>query len=303
MIYFSTFIPGLGEVVVSQLTKQLLNFKQEFLSDGLIVYFSDSNHDTVMQLKFLNNSFIKLNEDLHLPGKFGKTFRVVFSKESELSRVNKERLSKIENKIARVNELDVDRANPDVEVWFLERSEGVKLVGLRITKHPDYKTVLAKGQLRPELADFLCLIANPQPEDTILDPFAGSGAISRECKSFPHKEIISGDIAPKNETILKIDATKMSSIADQAIDKIITDPPWGVSVGLNLDLPSFYTEVLGEFYRVLKQDGTVVTLIGKKELFEAVLEKYSGEFNLQNKYDILVSGKKAAIYKLEKCQN
>lgn len=300
MTYFSTFIPGLGDVVVSQLKKQLLNFKQEFLSDGLVIYSSDSDIAKIKQLRFLNNSFLKLNEDLRFPYKLGETFRVVFSKENELAKINRERLSRIEDKVARINSLEINRANPDFEVWFLERSEGVKLIGLRLTKHPDYKTILAKGQLRPELANLLCLIADVGSEDVVLDPFAGSGAISDECRNFLHKEIIAGDISLRNERIVKIDATKMSSVLDKTIDKIVTDPPWGVSVGVNLDLPSFYSQMLGEFYRVLKPDGVAVVLIGDKELFEAVLEKYFNKFNLENKYDILVSGKKAAIYKLRK---
>jgi len=107
----------------------------------------------------------------------GQSFRVVFSKENELISVNKERLARIENKIARLNDLTIDRANPDFEFWFLERSEGTKLTGARITKHPDYKTVLDKGQLRPELAELLCIVSDPQKNDVVLDPFAGSGAI------------------------------------------------------------------------------------------------------------------------------
>ena len=141
----------------------------------MIVYSSDSDIEKIKSLKFLNNSFIKLDPQDKIPVKLGQTFRVVFSKENELVKVNNERLTKIENKIAKLNNLKIDRANPDFEFWFFKRSEGHKFTGVRITKHPDYKTILAKGQLRPKLADILCLLSNPQKFDVVLDPFVGSG--------------------------------------------------------------------------------------------------------------------------------
>ena len=57
--------------------------------------------------------------------------------------------------------------------------------------------------------------------------------------------------------------------------------------------------MLLEFNRVLKLDGVIILLIGAKEIFENVLrDKFSNTFRLKRKYDILVSGKKAAIYQL-----
>lgn len=176
MTYFSTFIAGFGEVVLEQLQRQLVNFKQGLLLDGLVIYSTDSDIEKIKGLRFLNNSFLQTSPEDKINLNLGKSFRVVFSKENELVSINKERLIKIENKIARLNNLVVDRANPNFEFWFLERSEGNKLTGVRITKHPDYKTVLTKGQLRPELADLLCLISEPDKNDIVLDPFAGSGA-------------------------------------------------------------------------------------------------------------------------------
>lgn len=298
MIYFSTFITGLGEIVSEELQKQLVNFKQELLLDGLIVYSTDSGFEKIKNLIFLNNSFLQTSPEDKINLNLGKSFRVVFSKENELVSINKERLTKIENKIAKLNNLVVDRANPDFEFWFLERSEGNKFTGVRITKHPDYKTVLSKGQLRPELADLLCLISEPDGNDVVLDPLAGSGAISMARKNYPHKEIISGDIDPQNQNIKKLDALNLKDFKNGSINKIITDPPWGVSIGLDLNLNDFYTKMLEEFFRVLEPNGLLVILIGKKELFDEVLSKFQC-FTLVKRYNILVSGKKAAIYKIK----
>jgi len=83
-----------------------------------------------------------------------------------------------------------------------------------------------------------------------------------------------------------------------SIDKIITDPPWGISVGTDLNLLDFYSKMLTEFRRVVKTNGRLIILMGNKEIFEKVLKSYFSDFKLEEKYDILVSGKKASVYKL-----
>ena len=58
-----------------------------------------------------------------------------------------------------------------------------------------------------------------------------------------------------------------------------------------------YTKMLKEFKRVLTRDGRIVVLTGAKEEFEMALDQESA-FELVEKFNMLVSGKKAAIYKL-----
>jgi len=57
--------------------------------------------------------------------------------------------------------------------------------------------------------------------------------------------------------------------------------------------------MLVEFIRILKDNAVMVILIAKKELFEELINNFSN-LSLISKYDILVSGKKAAIYKIRK---
>jgi len=60
--------------------------------------------------------------------------------------------------------------------------------------------------------------------------------------------------------------------------------------------------MLKEFIRILREDGILTIVMGQKELFEGILKPLS-ELVLVEKYDILVSGKKAAIYKLKYKKN
>lgn len=299
--YFSTFIPGLGEVVQQQLEQDLKDFRTTSPLDGLIVYESSSSPNEVKNLRYLNNSFLKLESfSMHVPLNFqpAKTFRVIISRENEFVHIPNSKLEKFEATVKSAYHLQVDRTSPDIEFWKPTRKEGQELFGIRITKHPDRKKVLAKGQLRPELANLLCIISEPQASDTVLDPFAGSGAISAERALLPHKKILTGDISGNGREISKMDATSLTGIEPEGIDKIITDPPWGISVGQDLDLENFYQKMLSEFYRVLKPRGIAVILIGKKELFENLLKKYESKFKSETKYDILVSGKKAGVFKI-----
>jgi len=86
-------------------------------------------------------------------------------------------------------------------------------------------------------------------------------------------------------------------LTDNSINKIITDPPWGL-FDKNIDLEHFYNKVLNELNRILIPKGLIVMLTAQKKIFENLINQ-SKSFKLLEKYNILVSGKKASIYKLQ----
>ena len=53
-------------------------------------------------------------------------------------------------------------------------------------------------------------------------------------------------------------------------------------------------------YRILKLNGLIVLLTANKEEMSNVLNNFKGKLELVDKFDILVSGKKASIYKIKK---
>lgn len=331
--YFSTFASGVGEVVKTALKSQVPDVQISLLLDGLVVYDTNLESNKIKEIRFFNNSFVLLSfiqaslkalmqqtsADPDIAAKIKKhiltkncSFRVVTSQENQLVSVDKDLLKNLEELFGRTAKLKVNRANPDYEIWFLARSEGYGLAGLRITKTPNYEKTLQKGELRPELANLMCLMAEPKTSDIVLDPFAGYGAIPLECaKSFSVGKVIAGE---KDQSVFQIlqerikktglkvlagrwDALSLNSLASGSVDKIVTDPPWGFYGDTNIDLEKFYKNMLEEFIRVLKPGGLMVVLMGQKELFEKILEKFP-ELKLVEKYNILVSGKKAAVYKI-----
>ena len=56
--------------------------------------------------------------------------------------------------------------------------------------------------------------------------------------------------------------------------------------------------MLNEFKRILVKNGVSIILMGNNDIFENILN--NNDFTVEKTYNILVSGKKARIYKLVK---
>lgn len=336
--YFSTFITGTQEVIEATLKKRKGRFKIKLLLDGLVVYESDFPEREIRNFRFFNNTFLllrffeslepsqkslekmittvthdnKVHKELinNLPPK-RKFFKVVTSLENQLTSVNHDLLKKFESKILHDTDLRLSIKNPNLEFWFLLRREGNGFFGIRLTYLYGTERQRAKGELRPEIAYIMCVLSEPNPKDVALDPFAGHGAIPLERSiSFPFKNIIAVErdkslfdqlklkIKRKGVNVIHGDALNLNQIKDNSLDKIITDPPWGIFKEVGISLVDFYSDMLKEFSRVLKNNGIAVVLIGRPEIFEESLQKLSQKWEVLTKYPILVSGQKATIYKL-----
>lgn len=333
--YYSTFVTGTQEIIPAVLKQKLKDVRIDTVLDGLIVYRTAESVEKIKNLRFFNNTFALLfqtkgktsveklvktvlgNKDV-LSGipkvifKNKRTFRVIASDENETVSINRNLLIKAEDTISRKLKLKTNRSLPDLEFWFLKRSEGYGFIGIRITKTPNYEKTLHKGELRPELAHLMCIMGDLKQSDVVLDPFAGYGSIPIECaKSFKVKNIIASE---KDKEIFKLlekevkksglkivlgrwNALKLTSLTNSSIDKILTDPPWGLFEENGVDIEDFYQKMLNEFSRTLKPGGLLILLTAQKETLEKAMNQ-NKVFNLQAKYDVLVSGKKAAIYKI-----
>lgn len=338
--YLSTFISGLQNPVSNLLKENIKDVRINSVLDGLIIYETNESHNKIKQLRFFNNTFILIKtftnlgknsldnmlKDIskmknltkiisRLLSKDNKSFRIMVSKENQFVSANKNILKKIEKKIlSSKRKLKFNLHKPDTEFWFLQRRENIGFFMLRLTKNITNKK-LHKGELRPELAHILCYLSEPDKEDIFLDPFSGYGSIPIErAKSFPANIIFATDKKEEykkyfNEKIklrkLKIkiilktlNALNMGFFKNNFITKIVTDPPWGIYEGV--DINKFYDSMINEFLRVVKNKGIIVVLTSKKQEFEKIICNHKKDIKLLKKYDILVSGKKAGIYKLKR---
>lgn len=246
------------------------------------------------------------------------SFRIVVSEENQSIAINPRLRARVEEAIAASTHLSVNRTKPKTEFWFLQRSEGMGFFLQRLTSHTAYEQVLEKGQLKPEICYMLCTLSEPQASDIFLDPFCGFGSIPFErAASFPYNMIYAIDQDPDKKIFIRGQLKKMKTKApfivktqdalhldgfeDGFIDKIVTDPPWGLyEKGSVANLEDFYTRMLHEFVRILKPGGLIVVLTAGKFEFEQAQKTVQERLSTLAKYDVLISGKKASIYKLKK---
>ncbi len=293
-------------------------FSNTFL---LLKRFNNLKNDSIelMMEEALNMKDLegKVSTVLSLRGT--QTFRVIASKENHLVSVDKGILKAMEEKIARIHGLVVHRAKPSIEFWFLYRSEQVGFFLLRLTKHASHDKTLQKGELRPELCHILCWLSQPDPGDVFLDPFCGYGAIPFERALIAHFNMIF--LSDKNKEqvryckiaakklsekvksrlfIKRMDVLNLESFEPGFVDKVVTDPPWGFYDDVGMQLPDFYHRFLEELIRIIKVGGLIILLTAQKEIMENAIHAREMDVKLVEKYDILVSGKKASIYKLKR---
>ncbi|MCL2472297.1 MAG: methyltransferase [Treponema sp.] len=245
-----------------------------------------------------------------------KTFRVVCSVENKPASVHELTRAGIENFITGNSSLKLNRTKPDTEFWFLYRREGISIFMKRLTRSVEKK--LHDGELSPQLAWLLCRIASLRPEETVMDPFCGYGAIPEAAlKHFPIKKFIAADI---NRQCIEITRAKralknprceihLTDIFSQAkpfsqdiyggVDAIVTDPPWGIYQETGVPIEEFYIKTLALFYAILSKDGRVVVLTGAAHALGTALEA-TGLFNANRIIPVLVSGRKASVFFMEK---
>lgn len=337
--YYSSFISGIQDIIKNNLSDCVIQeimdggvlYKTNKTPEeiGKIRFFNN----TFMVIQVFKNidgetpiekmiDLINLNKNENFlnyikTNKKAKTFHIFSSVKNQLISVNKKILGNFENKLEKLTRLKAEfrKKVADFEFWFLYRSENIGFFMLRITKN---KKKLEKGELHLELTNILSLLSELKENDVVLDPFCGSGAIPLERSRIGnYKGIFACDI---DENLVKKLKEKIKSIGNKKLNKsffvkkvdflnnnfdddyfttIITDPPWGLFEKIdNLEL--FYTKMFEEMYRILVKKGIIVILSANKDLIIKILSNTKTKLQLVENYDILVSGKKAGIYKIRK---
>lgn len=332
--YFGQCVAGLEPVAAEILRRRLPDLEGLELSGGAVA-FSTTVPYSDLNLFCFNNLFRVLYAAEEAPDKSGlerflrrlpqapadwqasrahpkkfRTFRLMVSCKNQLVSVPKNVKAAVEQKIQSESGLIPDRSLPDSEFWAMVRADGKAYFLQRLSRHRAYDKVLAPGELHPELAYMLCFLSDPHPDDVAADPFCGHGALPlQRCKRFPYAKVYAFD---SNETMVKLTREKLpkkdsivverrdalalaEALPPASLDAIITDPPWGLYQEMDGDLTEFYRLALVQMEAVLKPSGRLVLLTAAKREFEAALEATVG-LALTARYDVLVSGKKAAVF-------
>jgi len=294
-----------------------------FFNNSFLVLKTFSSLGAERGEEVLNEMLTAMLRDGDLAGRIPRhlkgTFRLVTSWSNVLTAVDRDLLERVEARIAASGRLRSHRGRPDHELWLSYRSEGHGFLLLRLTRHTAYEKVLDKGELRPELAWMLCWLSEPREGELMLDPFCGSGAIPlMRATQFPRGLVLASDLdaalveklkarvkegdLKRRVVVRQGDARQLSRYENGSIHKIVTDPPWGSFQELAGGPETFYREILTELARVLAPEGLLMILLARADFLPPLLETLPA-LELVESWPILMSGKKAEIFKLRKGKN
>lgn len=324
--FISSFITGFDAVVERILPKVVPGCKIIKMYDGLVHYQYTGDVKRLYKVEFLNNTFNVL-KNFRKGMSFGQmiaavgnrkhhymiyqgTYRVRFTQGNQFAKVDKQLSIKAENIVKMNSQLKLDRVNPETEMWYILRNDGVGFYGQLLHKRENTEKNLHKGELRPEFAYLMCSCAEMEKEDVVCDPFCGYGAIPRQLlKHWKCSKVLISDIEKEKVEALKktalgrnqrasivcADAMNLKHIGDYSVDIIVTDPPWGYYEEIE-DIHAFYMNMFAEFRRILSYTGYMVILSARKE----ELERAAGDSGavIEEAIHTLVNGKKAAVYVL-----
>ncbi|HSE61094.1 MAG TPA: hypothetical protein VLA88_02250 [Candidatus Saccharimonadales bacterium] len=310
MKYFASFVSGAHSIVGDRLAKfPNAELAVEELQDGLVVFESTLKQEQLSELRFFNNVYQLLATDtavseLPIPDLPKDSTVIVRVREGSQPTTPPDELT--ERVLA--SHLTPSAHNPDNELLLWRRKDGRMLWGLALPKAGFKMRRLEQGELRPELAHILGLVAGLDSKDIVLDPFAGYGAIVREClQGFHCTEVIAMEhnehLIPHLKSIPRLialhgDAGSLPHINTRGVDRVITDPPWGEFSHMSSDeLWRLYHGAFMQIHRVLRTKGVVVMLTAAPFLPDVAAET---SFDIVKQYPILVNGRKATIYKLRK---
>ncbi len=304
MMYFATFISGCSDIIATRLQRfPNAQLQVRDIQDGLVVFDSEMSVGQLSDLRFFNTVYSQLKHGEIPEWPRGSRVQIRAYRGTQSTSIPADLQQKV---IDAGYQLVAHK--PQYELLWWQHGDGQELWGQALPR-PGYKTRrLEPGELRSELAHILGLVASLDSRDIVLDPFAGYGAIPREClQGFHCQQVMAIEqnqhLIPHLKSIphliaMQGDARKMEHLETRCVDRVITDPPWGDydKVG-DHELKDLYHRALSEIHRVLRAKGCAVIVTAATWLGDMAADQ---SFVVEKQYDIVVAGKKVHIFKLRK---
>lgn len=320
--YFATFTSGCQQIITNRLSRfPAFELKVLEMYDGLVIFESGLSVNQLSELRFFNNvfglianlgKFESIDEaakkllDADYSGVPKGDFKVGARIMSQTVALRD--LAQVQKSITDHTGAVANSHHPALEYQLLMRDDGRTYWGWRLPSAGYKNRTLEAGELRPQIAHIMGLLAGIDQRQVVLDPFAGYGAIVREClQGFHCQKVIAVEsnihLIPHLKSIPHLiaehgDAARLDRIEARSIDRVITDPPWGKFGEYNdADLEHLYYGAIRQMHRVLRAKGVAV-ILSAYELLPTIAKECG--FNIERSYHVLISGKKATLYKLRK---
>jgi tRNA G10 N-methylase Trm11 len=332
--YLASFIKGTKEIVLQNLVTDFQEVNIVFDNEEYIVFEINEIFNNAESIPYIDQlyyllSFHRLGDKnlekmlvnvLNSPEfaeklqafdlNINSTYRVVESAKNHDKKKYRELVREIEDELEWHRIVQIDRGHPLNEIRIIEKDD-FGFAGVRLSAPPEYKGDFDRNSINPSLAYLLLSLAELKPEDKLWDPFCGGGIIPLvAAKYFTVNKVIASDIdvhlIKEKMRLFKTGSIKIvlaegdfHAISDEieAVDAIVTDPPWGISQIIS-DLTGFYTDIIKISAKKLKKDGSLILLTSTDLALKEIVQNQD-KFKLESQYNVVVSGKSAVIWKLK----
>jgi 16S rRNA G966 N2-methylase RsmD len=235
-----------------------------------------------------------------------RTFRLRVSDGGRLVRVDPGAREALEQAVARWGRLQPAPRGGDLELWVTHRRDAPD-VDLSVRFDVPEVAEVPRGALAPAVAGALVRAEEPEPHERVLDPFAGSGAIPLARARYPFRSIVASDVDRAKATALRrlhpgvraarADIHDLRALRDLvdggAVERIITDPPWGMYEGAPVDALAIHRALWAVGDDLLAPGGSLTVLTGATDDARSALT--DSDLVEAGALPVLVNGKKATV--------
>ena len=207
----------------------------------------------------------------------------------------------------------VDLTAPDVDIWVQVRDDRAT-AGLRLSDESmsrRSRVMHGPASLRPTVAHAMCLLAEAQPGEVLLDPMCGTGTILLEATPLALTLVGSDTYVPSLAAaaanfsavglpglLIQADARELP-LRDASVDRIVCNLPWGIRVGSHRYNRQLYPAFLAEAHRLLRPGRRMVLLSQEKRLLEGALARWP-DFGVRQTFTVHLGGLAPSIYVVER---
>ena len=331
MMYYLQFPAGSLPILEDVLQQRIGKFHVRFSDDSSILFDSKVPPKQIASLSFVKNAFLVVadeargksiedsirrlsnrlrSKDLAWPRLTprGGGFRTMVHIDGQLAPISSRDRAALTTTIERATGQRLLSRGGGQEYWIIGRREFKRILFCaRLARSAPAQK--AAGALSAELSAMIVAASSPRPNDVVLDPFAGSGALLGARSEYPSKTLIYNDLALKEHrgrldarlkgkhfTALAEDAFNLRGVPSGSVDVVITDPPWGEYEELETKFAEWAQQFAALISRVLRPESKRFVVLINRRNSQALKDALRhASLPASRSLDILVNGHPATI--------